>query len=305
MPETKKYPRLYLELLENKQKVRQEVMFDEFAYSPLPPQKKPESPNLVVSALKTPPRTSPVPSLKQVPKSSIIVKSPQPVQLPESLLEDIFSEKDYVEPAPIPDTLPIPTTEPAKVPPLKNVVPEKVYNQMFKQLPEVVKKPDPDLLFKKQKLLVKFDILRKNGSRSIPIYTMEHDYIVMKKHYKLLVKQLHVDNKVTFYKQCLLSLCGCIELGLGEAGLGLDMEGYANFQANNMNKYEKLLIKIGEKSYMPSSVTQLPVEMQLCVTLIIQTMIFTSTKLLKNKIGFNLSSLFGMVDSDKNLQMPI
>jgi hypothetical protein len=48
---------------------------------------------------------------------------------------------------------------------------------------------------------------------------------------------------------------------------------------------------------------QLPVEMQLCVTLIIQTMIFTSSKLLKNKIGFNISSLFGIID-DNNLQLP-
>lgn len=36
MPETKKYPRLYLELLENKQKVREDMMFNEITYSILP-----------------------------------------------------------------------------------------------------------------------------------------------------------------------------------------------------------------------------------------------------------------------------
>lgn len=301
MPETKKYPRLYLELLENKQKVREDMMFNEITYSILP-SKTSEKLSSSIIQKSVSPKTSPI-KKSDLP---IIIKSPEIRPLEESLLEDIFSpetiilqkEKEIVVDKP-PEKI---TSKPT--PPLKDVIPDNVYKQVFQAppIPEV-KKPDPELLFKKQKLLVKFDILRKNGNRSIPIYSMDHDYMVMKKHYKLLVKQLHVDNKVTFYKQCLLGLCGCIEMGLGEAGLGLDMEGYTEFQANNMNKYEKLLIKIGEKSYMPSSVMQLPVEMQLCVTLIIQTMIFTSSKLLKNKIGFNISSLFGMID-DKNLQLP-
>jgi hypothetical protein len=302
MPETKKYPRLYLELLENKQKVREDMMFNEITYSILPSKTSEKLSSSIQKSVS--PKTSPI-KKSELP---IIIKSPEIRPLEESLLEDIFSPETITQKEPPKEEIIVEKqiTSKPPTPPLKDVIPDNVYKQVFQAPPQPipeVKKPDPELLFKKQKLLVKFDILRKNGNRSIPIYSMDHDYMVMKKHYKLLVKQLHVDNKVTFYKQCLLGLCGCIEMGLGEAGLGLDMEGYTEFQANNMNKYEKLLIKIGEKSYMPSSVMQLPVEMQLCVTLIIQTMIFTSSKLLKNKIGFNISSLFGIID-DNNLQLP-
>lgn len=266
------FPRLYLELLENKKKVKSNLLYEEF---------------IDYSAEKIP------------LNSPIVSKIKESQSIKESLLNDLLeSRENEIESV-------------KEVPELKKVIPKELYNDVFTPKVEKPKKikispkvVNPESLIKKQQLLMKFDILRKNANKSIPIYTLDHDYQVMKKHYKLLVKQLHVDNKITFYKQCLLGVCGCMELGLGEVGLGLDMEGFTEFQANSMNKYEKLLIKIGEKSYMPSSILSLPVELQLCMTIIVQTMIFIFSKLLKNKIGFNLATLFQGSPEQQNLQMP-
>lgn len=136
-------------------------------------------------------------------------------------------------------------------------------------------------LYEKQKLLLKFDSLREQTGRNIPEYTLDHDYGVMLQHYKLLVKQIKNDNKVTFYKKCLLAFSGGMEMFLGDLGAGLDMKGFTQYQADNISKYDKLLVKIGEKSYVPDAVSKLPVEVQLFLTIIFQTLIFLSTKLFK------------------------
>jgi hypothetical protein len=160
-----------------------------------------------------------------------------------------------------------------------------------------------EITIKKQELLIKFDILRKNSQRHIPMYTLNHNYSVMKHHYKLLVKQLHIDNKITFYKQCLLGFSGYLEIFLGEAFMGLDMKGYTEFQANNMSHYDKILLKIGEKSYLPQTMSSMPVEVQLLISVGIQTAIFVGSKMISNKTGLNIASLF-KTNVDVNLDMP-
>lgn len=278
----KKYPRLYLELLENKEKVEKEKLFHEFEYSPIEKIVHDSEP------------------MKKSPgvESMIDINSPTKPEIQESLLEDIFSEK--VQEQNIKESITVlkPHDEDAEVKKkYKDLIDqyskpvEKKVNQNVKPQPIQERKPleNSEMILKKQKLLVKLDILKKSG-KNIPNYTLEHDYYMVKKHYKLLVKQIHVDNKVGFYKKCLLGLCGCIELGLGKAGVGFDMEGYTEFHANSMNKYEKLLIKIGEKSYIPSGIENLPVELQLCITIVMQTIIFAASKLFKNKMGFDMFS---------------
>jgi hypothetical protein len=209
-----------------------------------------------------------------------------------------------------------------QVPPLREMMSEKSYNDLFKEQTTTntnttthsrkqetsddatrhsiqnsktyafnkqhSNKHNAEQFLKKQELLAKFKILKKyDNAIHIPEYDINFDYAVMKKHYKLIIKQIHVQNKVTTYKTWLLGICTCIEFFLGEACLGLNMEGYTKFQADNMEKYEKLLIKIGEKSYAPTSISKFPVEMQLMITIIIQTMLFLMTQFIKSKTGIS------------------
>ena len=293
--------RLCLELLENKKKVLPEKLYDIHLL---------ESSPLVVAATA---------SVISSATSSLTSLKPEIIQ--ESLLNDLLvSERDlnpvFKDLNPSPELAP----PPPRAPPAPRVKtptppPPKAKPQPTTTKPELPATEPPkmtaakqaEIAIKKQELLVKFDILRKNSERNIPVYNMNHNYNVMKHHYKLLVKQLHVDNKIVFYKQCLLGASGYIEVFMGEAFLGLDMKGYTEFQANSMSSYDKLLLKIGEKSYMPGVVSSMSVEMQLLMTVAIQTAIFVGSKILTNKTGLNIVNLFQTATASSpatRLQMP-
>ena len=303
--------RLCLELLENKKKVLPEKLYDIHLL---------ESSPLVVAAATA--------SVISSATSSLTSLKPEIIQ--ESLLNDLLvSERDLnpvfkdLNPSPElapPPAPPAPAAPPAaprvKTPTPPPPPPPKAKPQPTTTKPSELPATEPpkmtaakqaEIAIKKQELLVKFDILRKNSERNIPVYNMNHNYNVMKHHYKLLVKQLHVDNKIVFYKQCLLGASGYIEVFMGEAFLGLDMKGYTEFQANSMSSYDKLLLKIGEKSYMPGVVSSMSVEMQLLMTVAIQTAIFVGSKILTNKTGLNIVNLFQTATTASpatRLQMP-
>jgi hypothetical protein len=293
--------RLCLELLENKKKVLPEKLYDIHLL---------ESSPLVVAAATA--------SVISSATSSLTSLKPEIIQ--ESLLNDLLvSERDlnpvFKDLNPSPELAPpAPAPAPRVKTPTPPPPPPKVKPQSKPELPAAATEPpkmtaakQAEIAIKKQELLVKFDILRKNSERNIPVYNMNHNYNVMKHHYKLLVKQLHVDNKIVFYKQCLLGASGYIEVFMGEAFLGLDMKGYTEFQANSMSSYDKLLLKIGEKSYMPGVVSSMSVEMQLLMTVAIQTAIFVGSKILSNKTGLNIVNLFQTATTSTpatRLQMP-
>jgi hypothetical protein len=295
--------RLFLELLENKKKVKTDKLYEIYT-----------SPDVIAHL-----------SLSPVP-----IVSPRTEPVVESLLADLLlSERDLnphmskdLNPSPLlippaqPKVAPPPPPQPAV--PVKKAVVEK---KAEKPAPVVVaEKPEKkpvnieakkiEYTIKKQELLVKFDILRKNSERNnIPQYTMNHNYHVMESHYKLLVKQLHLDQKIIFYKQCLMGASGYLEIFMGEAFLGLDMKGFTEFQANSMSNYDDLLLQIGEKSYTPNVMKSMPVEMQLLMAIGIQTVIFIGSKILTNKTGLNVGALFQNATTAQssrgvNLEMP-
>lgn len=284
--------RLFLELLENKKKVKPDKLYEIYT--------SPDSePTSVVSSL----------------KSSYVHD-----KIEESLLNDLLMSERDLNPKDLKDLNPSPAlvTDRPKTPevakPPKPTAPTPVAARppsgAIPKVPVIDPKKqamkNAEYTIKKQELLVKFDILRKNSERNIPVYNMNHNYSVMKHHYKLLVKQLHIDNKIVFYKQCLLGASGYLEIFMGEAFLGLDMKGYTEFQANSMSNYDKLLLKIGEKSYMPGAVSSMSVEMQLLMTVGMQTAIFVGSKILSNKTGLNVASLFqtATTGASVNLEMP-
>lgn len=292
--------RLCLELLENKKKVLPEKLYDIHLL---------ESSPLVVAA-----------TASVISSSTSSLTSLKPEIIQESLLNDLLVSERDLNPV-FKDLNPSPELAPPPAPRVKTPTPPPPPAVKAKPQQPTTTKPElpateppkmtaakqAEIAIKKQELLVKFDILRKNSERNIPVYNMNHNYNVMKHHYKLLVKQLHVDNKIVFYKQCLLGASGYIEVFMGEAFLGLDMKGYTEFQANSMSSYDKLLLKIGEKSYMPGVVSSMSVEMQLLMTVAIQTAIFVGSKILSNKTGLNIVNLFQTATTSTpatRLQMP-
>jgi hypothetical protein len=152
---------------------------------------------------------------------------------------------------------------------------------------------DEDL---KRELLFKFDLLRKSyKSANIPEFTIHSDYSTMQRTYDSTIRQVNVDSNIETYKSYLITGFYITEFVLGY-WLKFDMQDFTKQQIVNMNKYEHLLIELGEKNYVPEG-SKWPVEIRLLFTILINAAIFIITKMVMKKIG---GSLFGT--SDETMQ---
>ena len=152
---------------------------------------------------------------------------------------------------------------------------------------------DEELQDSKRELLFKFDLLRKSyPSATIPEFSMHADYMEMQKTYDSTVRRLTLDSNVENYKQYLIYGFMGVEFVMGNF-LGFDMQGFTQQQILSMNTYEKLLIELGEKSYVPKG-SKWPVELRLVFTIIMNAAVFIVGKMIMRKTGANL---MGMLNS--------
>ena len=151
----------------------------------------------------------------------------------------------------------------------------------------------------KRELLFKFDILRKKYRDSnIPDYTIHTDLYTMKKEYETKVKTLTLDSNVDTYKKYLIHSFMLVELVLGKF-MGFDMEGYTQQQIVSINSYEKLLIELGEKSYI-STGSKYPVELRLLFLVIINTGFFLVGKMIIKNTGADIFSTLNSINTTNN-----
>jgi hypothetical protein len=127
---------------------------------------------------------------------------------------------------------------------------------------------------------------------NIPDYTIHTDLSTMKKSYDDCVRRLSLDSSVESYKTYLVYGFMGVEFILGNF-LGFDMQGFTQQQIISMHSYEKLLIELGEKSYVPSG-SSWPVELRLVFMIIMNAAFFVISKMMMKKTGANL---MGMINS--------
>jgi len=174
-------------------------------------------------------------------------------------------------------------------------IPKKEFRDMSQ--PNFSEQEQEDL---KRELLFKFDLLKKSyPASSIPEFTIHSDYHMMQKTYENTVRRLSLDSSVENYKTYLIGLCMGCEYIFGHF-LNFDMQGFTQQQIINMSSYEKLLIELGEKSYVPSG-SKWPVEVRLLFLIIINAAFFIVSKMIMKKSGANL---LGMINGMNHTRVP-
>jgi hypothetical protein len=140
-----------------------------------------------------------------------------------------------------------------------------------------------------RELLFKFHILEKKYKGStIPKFTMHSDIKQVQRAYDNSVRTLVLDSNVENYKKYLIAAFAVIEALL--SWVGFDMNGYTQQQIISMNSYERLLVELGEKSYIPDS--NWSVEVRLIGLVLFNTAMFIGSKIILNRSGFNIISDF-------------
>ena len=142
----------------------------------------------------------------------------------------------------------------------------------------------------KRELLFKFELLKKSyKTENVPEFSVHSDYDQMKKSYEMTLRTLSLDKSVEDYKRYLMGGFMLMEFACGNF-FGFDMSGFTQQQMVSMSSYEKLLIELGEKSYVPSG-SKWPVEVRLLFLVIMNAAFFIISKMILKKTGSNLMNV--------------
>lgn len=255
-------PILYLELTENKSKVKPEFLGKDYV---------PEDPE---------PEDEPEQEIQQTPSTEELEDTDE--QEPKD--SDNESEDDENEHEPEIETEP--EIEKPKVPTLTELQakhPKKLIKPNDFKYPQ---KDDEDDSKRRNEVFFHYEVLKRMHPRAnIPEFTAYSDPKVMAQKYELLAKSLALDSSVENWKcYMIIFMMGC-EVVLGQ--LNFDMEGFAQQQISTMNTYDQLLVEMAEKSYTPKG-SKWSVEVRLMMTMTMNIALFIVSKMITKSTGTNL-----------------
>ena len=146
---------------------------------------------------------------------------------------------------------------------------------------------------RKRELLMKLDMLRKKypeSSHSIPFMSIATPLKELEFVYQSELRKLEIDSSVGDYRMYLIGMFMFTEFILGRF-LRLDLEGFTQQQMLSMTRYDRFLIEIGEKNFVPEG-KRWPVEVRLAGFVVIQAAAFTVSKMILHRTGTNLMGMF-------------
>jgi hypothetical protein len=256
-------PTLYLELLENKTKVRRDLLNKH--YIPPPITKTPEP----------------------IHDTSIEQQIQQPQENEISDANDVQEEEQPQDKA-IEDQLNTLLGEDKQSsvmePPTLHELQQKKkisINNNYKYAEE-----DEETQKKRNAVYFKYEVLRRmHPNANIPEFTLYSDPKLMSQKYEMLTKKLSLDSSVENWKRYMIVFVMGCEVVLGK--INFDMEGFAQQQIMSMNTYDQLLVEMAEKSYVPSGSKWSP-EIRLFMMLTMNVVLFVVSKMIFKKTGTNL-----------------
>ena len=147
----------------------------------------------------------------------------------------------------------------------------------------------------KADLLFKFMVLKKQYPNvDIPEFTEHSEINNMRRVYDQIIRRVSLDSSVDNYKNYLAGGFMVLEW-VATNWLGIDISGFAQQQTAGMNRYERLLVELGEKNYSTTG-SRFPVEIRLIFLIIFQAGLFYVQKMIfaGNDNGGNfMNSFFG------------
>jgi hypothetical protein len=143
----------------------------------------------------------------------------------------------------------------------------------------------------------RFGILRDSWPNyHIPDYGDDIPLEHIHAQYDIYVRHIHISNDVDQYKVYIVIMFLLIELFCTK--IGLNIGGYTVAQMRSMNKYERLLVELGETNYKTSAAanggvpqqSSWPVEVRIFFMALVNAVTFIIIKMLANFIGEGIAT---------------
>lgn len=146
----------------------------------------------------------------------------------------------------------------------------------------------------KEEYIWRFKILKKKYKtrKDIQDYNEHDDLPTMKQTYERTLREIQLEDNCESYRMYLIGGFMLMEF-VSNNWLGVDLTGFTAHQMTLMNKYDRMLIELGEKSYN-SWGSNLPVEIRLIGFIILQAGIFYLGKIVAEKGGGTMAEIFKM-----------
>lgn len=158
--------------------------------------------------------------------------------------------------------------------------------------------PEEREIKEKEEYIWRFHILRKKyPKRSIPKFNEFDDLSNMKITYERVLKDLTLDKNIDSYKTYLFTgFIGVEFLMVNMMGMS-DMKGFAAAQKKAKEKYDELLVELGERSYS-SFGSNWPVEIRLLILVAWQAGTFFIAKKMSDSFGGDAADFWNNAPTD-------
>jgi len=151
-------------------------------------------------------------------------------------------------------------------------------------IPDYASMPSVEQVQWREEFRIKFGLLRSAfRDYSIPDIDPEEPLEMVHARYERYIRHIHISGAADSYRNYLILMFLIIEL-LATQILGLPCNGYTMAQMRSMSKYERLLIELGEKWYVPGG-SDWPVEYRIIFLALFNALVFMGMKWLAKYVG--------------------